>query len=184
MKSISLAIITTVISIFSFSQHKIYIGIEASLANDIVAIEDNGNQLKHVPLPAPLVGIKVRKEIHKHLFLEAGILYKPYDEGIGFKLEPGYSSGTGFNSWIIPFRIGSSIKLHNKKIRLVPVIGYSLCKNQDYGYDSVYAPGNGWSYTKTSNGSPNQQAKMASKGQFWSIGVELQYPLSNLWTGH
>ena len=239
MRKIFSMLLAVLLSTTCFPQKKTYIGIEGSIANDRVTIEDNGNELKHVPLLAPLVGINFRHEIYKNLFVEAGLLYKPYDEGMGFKLDRGYSTGTGFNSWIIPLRIGTSIKLFEGIINLVPVIGYSFCRNQDYGYDSVYAPGSSWGYIKTQqnsiaysgattynnktfslvqtglgievklfrtvnlnfsanyylglnkvyqqdvlyniNNSPDQSAKMVSKGQFWSVGVKLQYPISNLW---
>jgi Outer membrane protein beta-barrel domain len=241
VKTVFLTAIPLLLCFVVFSQKKTFIGVEGNLANDRLSIEDNGGQLQHVPLLAPLVGVTVRQDLSQHFFTEIGFFYKPYDEGIGFKVEDnGYETGTGFDSWIVPFRLGTYIKTHNKKIRLTPVIGYSICKNQDYGYDSVYAPGTGsWDYTITRsdsvaysysvtynnktfsllqiglgieikllktlnlnfsanyyfglnpvyeqdvlyriNGSPNQSAKMTSNGQFWSVGVGLQYPISNLW---
>ena len=240
MRKIFSMLSAALISTSCFPQKKAYIGIEGSIANDRVRIEkDNGGELKHVPLLAPLVGINFRQEICKNLFAEVGLLYKPYDEGMGFKLEPGYSTGTGFNSWIIAPRIGTSIKLFEGIISLVPVVGYSFCLNNDYGYDSVYAPGGSWGYIRTQqdtityssattynnktfsllqtglgigvklfrtvnlNVSANYyiglnkvyqldvlykvdnsitfSGKMVSKGQFWSVGIKLQYPVSKLW---
>lgn len=241
MKIVFLTAISLLLCLVVFSQKKTFMGVEGNLANDRLSIEDNGKQLQHVPLLAPLVGVTIRQEINHYFFTEIGLFYKPYDEGIGFKVDhTGYATSTGFDSWIVPFRLGTYLQAHNKKIRLTPVIGYSICKNQDYGYDSVYAPGSGsWNYTITHsdsvaydysvtynnktfsliqtgigieikllktlnlnfsanyyfglnhvyqqdvlyriNGSSNQSAKMISKGQFWSIGVGLQYPISNSW---
>jgi hypothetical protein len=108
-----------------FAQNRTYVGVEAAVTNDLYHIYDNGGGLKNVPLISGLWGFNVRKEISKRAFLEIGLLTKHYPEGIGFKIVPGYSGGSGETAILIPFRVGSKINLHQEKIHVVSVLGFS-----------------------------------------------------------
>jgi len=116
------------------AQKNTYIGVEGALTNDVYEIIDKGNQLKNVPLLTGYFGINIRQDLSRTVFAETGLLRKFYDEGIGFKPFSGYTSGNAINAWLIPFRLGTKINLHKQKIYLVPVIGYTLGINSDYGY--------------------------------------------------
>jgi hypothetical protein len=129
-------------SLTSYSQGKTWIGIEGSFAIDRHEIADAYGALQKPVVISPLVGINIRHHLGKNVFIETGFLYKPYDEGTRFKGGFGYSQSTGFNSWIIPLRLGTRIQLTNK-INLIPVIGYAIGFDNDYKYDTGGYSGNG-----------------------------------------
>ncbi len=119
------------------AQKKTYIGVEGAVNNDVYDIIDNGALLKKIPLITGYFGLNIRQDISPTVFLETGLLRKYYDEGIGFKSSPGYTEGNAITSWLIPLRLGTRISflnLHKQKLYLVPVIGYVLGINSDYGY--------------------------------------------------
>ncbi len=157
------AILTTltfliIITPASFSQKKTYFSAEASVTNDVYEISDNGGGLKNIPLLTALVGFNIRQDISKKVFLETGLLIKPYDEGIGFKISSGYTQTNAINAWFIPVRIGSKIKSLKEKIHLVTVLGFTYGINSDYGFGNgggagfeKYAGGDSVRYTYASN---------------------------------
>jgi hypothetical protein len=123
--------------ITAFGQKNTYIGVEAAVNNDVYDIIDNGTVLKKVPLLTGYFGVNIRQDVSSMVFLETGLLRKYYDEGIGFTTSPGYSESNAINAWLIPLRLGVRIKLLNlrkQKLYLVPVIGYVLGINSDFGY--------------------------------------------------
>ena len=116
------------------AQKHTYIGVEGALTNDVYEVIDKGPQLKNIPLLTSYFGLNIRQDLSTTVFAETGLLRKFYDEGIGFKAFPGYTSGNAINAWLIPFRLGTRINLHKRKTYLVPIIGYTLGINSDYGY--------------------------------------------------
>jgi hypothetical protein len=120
------------------AQNKTYFGFEFSLFRDIHKIKDNGNYLTTLPLMEPQGGITVRQEIKKQIFVEAGVIVKPYSDAIGFKPVPVSFVGTEGISLLIPIRLGLNLNLYDEKIYLAPVIGYSYSANtpSSYGRDS------------------------------------------------
>jgi hypothetical protein len=117
------------------AQNKTYLGIELAATNDQLTIVDNGADLKSVPLVEGLWGFTIRQEFKHTFFVETGLIRKYYFEGFGFHGSDTYGTSSAFDAWIIPFRIGSRIDLYKRSIHLVPLIGYSLGINSDYGYD-------------------------------------------------
>ena len=129
--ALSLAFITGV------AQKNTYIGVEGAANNDVYDIIDNGSALKKVPLITGYFGLNIRQDISSTVFLETGLLRKYYDEGIGFKGTSSYTESNAINAWLIPLRLGVRLKLLNlrkQKLYFVPVIGYVLGINSDYGY--------------------------------------------------
>lgn len=125
------------IFITAFGQKNTYLGIEAAVSNDVYDIVDNGNFLKKVPLITGYFGLNIRQDVSSTVFLETGLMRKYYDEGIGFKNSSSYSEGNAINAWLIPIRLGVKIQLFDlrkQKLYLVPLIGYVLGINSDYGY--------------------------------------------------
>jgi hypothetical protein len=114
-------------------QSKTYFGLEFSIFNDIYKIEDQGNALKTVPLTDAQGGINIRQEIKRKIFLEAGVIFKQYWEGFGFRTIPSYSASTDDPSWLIPVRIGANLNIYKEQLYLVPVIGYTYGINPPYG---------------------------------------------------
>ena len=132
---VTLALALTFIT--AFGQKNTYIGVEAAVNNDVYDIIDRGTLLKKVPLITGYFGLNIRQDVSSTVFLETGLLRKYYDEGIGFTTSTGYSESNAINAWLIPLRLGVRIKLLNlrkQKLYLVPVIGYVLGINSDYGY--------------------------------------------------
>ena len=118
-------------------QKNTYIGVEGAVNNDVYEIIDNGSFLKKVPLITGYFGLNIRQELTPQVFLETGLLRKYYDEGIGFKNATGYTETNAINAWLIPLRLGwriNLLNLHKQKLYLVPVLGYVLGINSDYGY--------------------------------------------------
>lgn len=116
------------------AQKNTYFGIEGALTHDVYEIIDDGPLLKTPALITGYYGVSIRQDLSPTLFVETGLIRKPYDEGIAFKTSGGYSSGNAINCWLIPLRMGTRINLHRQRLHLVPVIGYSLGINSDYGY--------------------------------------------------
>ncbi|KAA9035698.1 hypothetical protein FW778_20965 [Ginsengibacter hankyongi] len=137
---LKLTIITLALSLActtGVAQKNTYIGIEGAANNDVYDIIDNGPALKKVPLITGYFGLNIRQDISSTVFLETGLLRKYYDEGIGFKGTSSYTEGNAINAWLIPLRLGIRLKLLNlrkQKLYFVPVIGYVLGINSDYGY--------------------------------------------------
>ncbi len=130
LATLALAFLLTTAS----AQKNTYIGGEGAVSHDVYEIIDNGNLLKKVPLLTGYFGFNIRQDLSSTVFVETGLLRKYYDEGIGFKTSPGYSSGNEISGWFIPLRLGTRINLRKQKVHLVPVIGYTLGINSDYGY--------------------------------------------------
>lgn len=125
------------ICITTLGQKTTYIGVEAAVNNDIYDIIDNGTLLKQVPIITSYFGLNIRQEIGQAVFLETGLLRKSYHEAIGFNTSSRYTETDAINAWLIPVRFGVRINLLNlqrQQIYLVPVIGYVLGINSDYGY--------------------------------------------------
>lgn len=118
----------------TFAQKNIYVGGEAAVNHDVYEIIDKGLLLKKVPLITGYFGLNIRQELSPNVFLEAGLLRKYYNEGIGFKVFPSYTESNAISGWLIPLRLGTRINIHKQKMHLIPVIGYTLGINSDYGY--------------------------------------------------
>ena len=119
-------------------QNKTYLGLEFSLFRDINKIKDDGNYLMTLPLMEPQGGVTIRQEIQKYIFVESGVIVKPYSSAIGFKPIPVSFVGTEGISVLIPIRLGLKLNVYQKKFCLVPLIGYSYSANTptSYGRDS------------------------------------------------
>lgn len=117
-----------------FAQRNTYIGGEGAVNHDVYEIIDNGTLLKKVPLVTGYFGFNIRKDLSPAVFIEVGLLRKYYDEGIGFKVSADNAETNAINGWFIPLRLGTRINIGKEKIHLVPVIGYTLGINSDYGY--------------------------------------------------
>src|SRR5690242_17240619 len=137
------AIVTICIVSSALGQKKTYFGLEFSVANDIYKITDDGGYLFNVPLINGVGGLNLRQEINRHLFVETGLILKYYQQGLGFKTIPYYTSSSTDPSLIIPLRFGLNLNLYKGKIYLVPVVGYSFVINMlyGYGYGYGYSPG-------------------------------------------
>lgn len=220
----------------SFSQMKTYLGVEVAATHDVYDLVDHGDGLKNIPRISGLWGFTFRQDLNPFLFLEAGFLRKYYNEGIGLKVSSGYSETNAINAWYIPLRLGYRINVCKEKIVAVPLIGYSICINSDYGYGDGGGASmeQGLGYTAsynyisyynltktfpllqtgmgiefqllktalltvsanyytgfkkvialdinyTVNNSPQKTAHAFSKGENFSIGVDLKYPISKFW---
>lgn len=139
MKQFVLSVVVVICGLNTTNaQNKTYFGLEFSLFRDIHQIRDNGNYLMTLPLMDPQGGITVRQEIQKTVFVEAGVIVKPYSAAIGFKPIPVSFAGTEGLSLLLPIRLGLNLNVYEDKIYLVPVIGYSYSANtpSSYGRDS------------------------------------------------
>ncbi len=137
IKKVKVFFLTSVILIFIFksnvcAQNKTYFGFEAAITNDVYEISDNGSDLKSVRIVEGFWGFNFRQDINNYLFLEIGLIRNYYDEGFGFKTTGSIGSTDAMKAWIIPLRLGTKINLCNRKIFLVPVIGYSFCISPDH----------------------------------------------------
>lgn len=117
----------------SFSQNRTWLAVEGAATHDVYHLLDHGNGLRTVPLLSGYWGFNLRRDMGRNIFLETGLLRKYYNEGIGFKLSSTYMETNAVNAWLVPLRLGTRIHLA-KKIQLVPLIGFSLGINSDYGY--------------------------------------------------
>ena len=117
-----------------------YLGIEGAHTNDLFTVMDNGNSLRTVPLPNVLGGISIRREINTRLFLETGLLVKPYWQGFGFKNIAVYNTTLSFDAWLIPLRVGYKIKFV-KGFFLVPTAGVTLGINPSVSLAGGYGHG-------------------------------------------
>jgi hypothetical protein len=87
-----------------------------------------------------------------------------------------FSEATTYNNKIfslIQTGLGIEVKLF-RTVNLNFSANYYIGLNRVYQQDVLY----------NINASPNQSAKMTSKGQFWNVGIKLQYPVSSLWHSH
>ena len=124
-----------------FAQKNTYIGGEGAVNHDVYEIIDNGTLLKKVPLITGYFGFNIRQDLSPAVFLEVGLLRKYYNEGIGFKVFDSYTEDNAISGWFIPLRLGTRINIHKHKVYLVPIIGYTLGINSDYGYEDGGAGG-------------------------------------------
>ena len=118
----------------TFAQKHTYIGAEAAVNHDVYNFIDNGTLLKDGAIISGYFGLNIRQDLTAKTFVETGLLRKYYYEGIGFTPFPSYSSGNAINAWLIPLRLGTRLNISNHKVYLVPVIGFTLGINSDYGY--------------------------------------------------
>jgi hypothetical protein len=116
------------------AQRNTHFGVEAAVTHDVYDYIDKGSLLKTPALLSGYYGISIRQDLTSTLFLETGLLRKSYAEGIGFNTSSGYSSSEAIRGWLIPLRMGTRINLNKQKLYLVPVVGFSLGINSDYGY--------------------------------------------------
>jgi hypothetical protein len=133
-KTILSLLFLTCIFFTTAAQKNTHFGVEAAVTHDVYEYIDKGATLKTPALLSGYYGISIRQDLSSTLFLETGLLRKSYAEGIGFNTSTGYSSSEAIRGWLIPFRMGTRINLNKQKLHLVPVIGYSLGINSDYGY--------------------------------------------------
>src|SRR5688500_13284917 len=139
MKQFALSIVVVICILnTTHAQNKTYFGLEFSLFRANHKIRDNGNYLMTLTLMYAQVGLTIRKELQKTVFVEAGLIVKPYSAAIGFKPIPVSFVGTEGVSLLIPIRLGLNLNVYEEKIYLVPVIGYSYSANRpsNYGRDS------------------------------------------------
>ena len=175
MKQFVLSVVVVICGLNTTNaQNKTYFGLEFSLFRDIHKINDNGNYLMTLPLMEPQGGITVRQEIKKQIFVEAGVIVKPYSDAIGFKPMPVSFVGTEGVSLLIPIRLGLNLNVYEEKIYLVPVIGYSYGANtpSSYGRDSGTQESSTTTITYTSTENPDV-SRYASLLQI-GIGFEFQ----------
>lgn len=116
------------------AQKGAYIGGEAAVNHDVYEIIDDGTLLKKVPVISGYFGISIRQDLSSTVFVETGLLRKYYYEGVGFKNSPAYATSNEISGWFIPLRLGTRINLLKQKVQIVPVVGYTLGINSDYGY--------------------------------------------------
>jgi hypothetical protein len=133
-KTIQIILALTILVNTTSAQKNTYIGAEGAINIDIYEILDNGTLLKNILPLSGYFGLNIRQDLSTAVFIETGLLRKYYYEGIGFEITQGYSEGNAINAWLIPLRLGTKINLHKQKVHLIPVIGYSLGINSDYGY--------------------------------------------------
>lgn len=162
---------------FAHGQHKTYVGLEFSVANDIYKITDNGDYLTSVPLVNAMGGFNLRQEVHSNLFVETGWILKYYWQGFAFKTIPSYGTSSSDPSWIIPLRLGASFNLYKTKIYLVPVLGYSLGINPPFGYG--YGSGKQTSGTTTIIYSYTENPDVSRYFSLLQTGMGLEMKLFN-----
>ncbi len=121
-------------SIMASAQRPTYLGAEGAVNLDVYDYIDNGSLITHQYPSSGYFGLNIRQDINPCLFIEAGLLRKSYNEGIGFTTSAGYSSGNAIDAWLIPLRLGTRINIFDKKVFVVPVVGFALGINTDYGY--------------------------------------------------
>ena len=120
----------------SWSQSGTYLGVTGFITNDLYAIKDNSSYLKQVRLLSGAFGVVIRQELNKNLFFETGFDRKTYTQGIGYKDMLSYSGSNALSTWIVPVRVGHKLKLI-KKLYVVPVVGFSVAINEDYGHSGL-----------------------------------------------
>jgi hypothetical protein len=175
MKQFILSVLAVICGLnTTIAQNKTYFGLEFSLFRDIHKIRDNSNYLTTLPLMEPQGGVTVRQEIQKRIFIEAGVIIKPYSDAIGFKPMAVSFIGTEGISLLIPIRFGLNLNVYEEKISLVPVIGYSYSANtpSSYGRDSGTQESSTTiiTYTFTENPDVSRYVSLLQMG----IGFEFQ----------
>jgi hypothetical protein len=193
MRSFLIIIFIVFTAFGTFGQNKTYFGVEAAVTNDFYHMSDNrGSLRKHVPLVSGMGGINVRHEFHKNLFFELAVLRTEYEVGFGFRNAAWgmYGSGNSIDAWIIPLRFGKKFNLVKEKLFLVPVIGYAVCINSDYGFDAGQGPdgtgsgsqglanGQQATYTETISDSFSKTFPLVQTG----VGIEFKFHKSALFS--
>ena len=155
------------------AQNKTYLGVEFSLFRDIHKIRDNGNYLITLPLMQPQGGITVRQEIKEQVFVETGVIVKPYLDAIGFKPIPVSFVGTEGVSLLIPIRLGLNLNVHEGRIFVVPIIGYAYSANtpSTYGRDS----GTQQSSTTTITYTSKENLDVSRYGSLLQMGIGFEF---------
>lgn len=148
------------------AQRGTYIGIEGAVNHDVYEIIDDGTLLKKVPIISGYFGINIQQDLSSTVFVETGLLRKYYYEGIGFKNAPAYGTSNAISGWFIPLRLGTRINFLKRKVQIVPVVGYTLGINSDYGY------GNGGS-----GGSITYRQDTISYGVSSNLNLRRTFPL-------
>lgn len=160
------------------AQSKTYFGLEFSLFRDIHKIKDDGNYLMTLPFMEPQGGITIRQEIEKQIFVEAGVIVKPYLGAIAFRPIPVSFVGTEGISLLIPIRLGLNLNVYEEKIYLVPVIGYSYSANtpSSYGRDSGTQESSTTTITYTSTENPDVSRYVS----LLQIGIGFEFQIFNV----
>ncbi len=158
------------------AQNKTYFGFEFAVSNDLFKITDSGDHLISVPLYNVIGGFNLRQEINKHIFIETGVILKPYQQGFGFKTIPYYTSTSSESSWLIPLRFGLNVNLHKEKMYLVPIIGYTFGINPQSGIS-----GHGTAISSTTTINYNYTGSSYSSPHFSLLqtGVGFEFKISN-----
>lgn len=157
------------------SQNKTYLGLELSLFRDLNKINDNGNYLIALPSMELQGGITIRQEIRKRIFVESGVILRPYSTAIGFKPIPVSFVGTDGISFLIPIRLGLNINVYKEKIFLVPVAGYSFSANRAsrFGKDAGTQESSTTVITYTSLDNPN----VSRNASLLQMGLGVDFPV-------
>lgn len=157
------------------AQNKTYLGVEFSLFRDIHKIKDNGNYLITLPMMEPQGGMTVRQEIKEQIFIETGVIVKPYSDAMGFKPIPVSFVGTEGISLLIPIRLGLNLNVYEEKLFLVPIIGYSYIANtpSTYGRDS----GTQESSTTTITYTSTEKLDVSRYGSLLQMGIGFEFPI-------
>ena len=172
-------LVSVVVAIFglnaTLAQKKTHLGLEFSLFRDIHEIRDNGGYLMTLPLMEAQGGITIRQEIKRQMFIEGGLIVKPYSNAIGFKTIPVSFVGTEDVSALIPLRLGLKLNVYDEKIYLVPVIGYSFSANAPSGYGKGSGTRESSATTIAYTAAENPDASRYVS--LFQIGVGLEFPI-------
>lgn len=183
MKQLALSVVLVICGcLFTKAQNKTYIGLEASIFSNRTEIQDNGNWLTSTVMNDPMGGVNLRQDVGKHFFWETGVLVKPYWRGYSFKgsLVPVLS--VNYFSWLIPLRTGAHVNLHEERIFLVPVVGYTLgiqppMEERQTSGTRIYA-GNTIIFSDRENPDVSRQFSLVQAG----IGLEFKLFKTLLWS--
>ncbi len=164
---------------FSFmivsAQRATYLGAEGAINLDVYDYVDNGSLIKHTYPSSGYFGLNIRQDINPGLFVEAGLLRKHYYEGIGFTTTNGYGSGNAIDAWLIPLRLGTRINISRKKIFLVPVVGFALGINTDYGYGDGGIGGSETTKTDTIIYNVNSKLNLTRTFPLLQTGIGIEF---------
>lgn len=183
------AAFTILLGTTAFSQSRTTIGAELGISNDIYQILESNDlkdpgqahQLKKFPIISTTKSILLRRQLGKTFFVEAGLMDKRYQQGIGFKFEQGYSTSGAFRSLMVPIRFGARINLLNEKLFVTPLAGLTYSRNYLPPFTGT---GSGWGSSgsapgATTNYEYNYATAFHTKSHWLlqtGLGLELRLP--------
>ena len=114
------------------SAQKSYFSFEGGVTKDIFDFQDSGGGITKIVSPQAVFGPRFRHVFKDRYFMQIAVLKKVYNFDYRFNPPARVEGGTSIYALIVPAEIGLNLNLFNRKLFIVPSVGYSFCTNIDY----------------------------------------------------